>query len=383
MLLHLQADLPWEVTAAFVGSVAAVIPLAALCSESCTVKLDEVFLTLRPKPPAALQAAASAAAAEPYAAQGAGQGRSSSSPAPFPGAAAAGAASGPGDWQGESAVAEGVKLIAGGLEALLQRMRVSASRVVLRLEVPAAAAAGGEGSVPGCHVVALSLAQADYCGVGGGLEAGGASDGAVRVAKSLRFSGLTLELQPLAAQLPTTPSPSPPAQQQQQQQLPSASAPLPTCSLLSSANGNGCGGAVEVRLSWGLRPHSRPRISVSAQLDPFQLHLRPEDVLTVATVAAAAAQLPARAAPAAAGAAAAPAGAGAGAYQQPQLRQTLLLDQHLHPPGSRSLIEGLMLPDCEGVVVEALAGAAAAGSPRARGGSGEGGGITGQVSPQA
>lgn len=379
----LQAELPWEFTAAFVGSVAAVLPLAALYSEACTVRLDEVFLTLRPKPPAAAVGAAPPA--------GAADG----------GGAAGGAAAA--EWQGETAVSEGVKLIAGGLEALLQRLRVTASRVVLRLEIPAAAggSSGGGGSSSNgapdsdgsgqegtCyHVVTLGLAQAEYSGNGGGLgdpapgtgapgEAAGEEEGAaaagaaaggattLRVAKSLRFSGLLVELEPHC-----------PAEQQQQQEhdgeqqegergLQRAPQPqLQPCSLLAGGDGGGCSGAVDLTLAWWLRTHPKPHISLSIQLDPFHIHLRPEDVLLVAAIAAAAAQLPREAA--SSGRAAVPSAAAAA--------PTLPLPEHLHP-GSRSFIEGLMLPDCEGVVAEALAEPAApAGRP------GEGGAITGQV----
>ncbi|GAB4814248.1 hypothetical protein N2152v2_001294 [Parachlorella kessleri] len=466
-------DLPWEVTAAFVGSVAALIPLASLGADSCTVKLDEVFLTLRPKaPPTQLQPASAGtaggtvfgagaygeAAAGTGPSPGAGLGLESTSVPPSAAASPAGAAGTAGgglaDWQGESAVTEGVKLIAGGLEALLQRLRVTASRVVIRLELPAACSSssagsgaggssrgsssgdGGPGAAYHCHVVALGLAQAEYCGTGSGLEAGemesssgapaaGSTGVAVQVSKSLRFTGLTIDLQPFASHL-----------QQHSEAVKAESAggsegsaaparlALDPCSLLSSPDGRaGCSGAVDVRLLWGLVPHSRPRVSVSAQLEPLQVHLRPGDVAALSLVAAAASQLQEGQGQVAASPVSGADGSAPGLDQQQQqpailtgqdlqyrhpqyqqyqqqsaavpagspragrLRQALLLEhQLLHPPGSRSLIEGLMLPDCEGLVVEALQqqqdNDAAAGAAAPGGGSSgrgvDGLGITGQ-----
>lgn len=327
-----QEGLPWEVTAAFVGTVAAAVPLAALYSDSCVVRLDEVFLTLRPR------TAAPPPAAKPPGAEH----------QPVPGSPSGAAAGGAGasEAAGESAVAEGVKLIAGGLEALLQRMRVAATRMVLRLELPA----GEAGPQGACHVVTLSLGQVEYCGSSSGLP--GAPDGAeaageqapaaVRVTKSLSFSGLTLELQPVQARAPE---------------------PAEACLLLGAgAEGSaaGCSGVVDVQLAWGLRPHARPHISLAAQLDPLQVQLRPQDVLALAAVAAAAARLP---------------GAFAAAAAQPERQAApappMGVPSALEHPGSRSFIEGLMLPDCEGLVAEALQT-----PPLGRGGADS---ITGQV----
>lgn len=327
-----QAGLPWEVTAAFVGSVAAAIPLAALYSDSCVVRLDEVFLTLRPR------TAAPPPAAKPPGAE--------HQPVPGSPSGAAAAGAGASETAGESAVAEGVKLIAGGLEALLQRMRVAATRVVLRLELPA----GEAGPRGACHVVTLSLGQAEYCGSSSGLPgvpdgaeaAGEQAPAAVRVTKSLSFSGLTLELQPAQARAPE---------------------PAEACLLLgTSAEGSaaGCSGVVDVQLAWGLRPHARPRVSLAARLDPLQVQLRPQDVLALAAVAAAAARLP---------------GAFAAAATQPERQAAsappMGVSSALEHPGSRSFIEGLMLPDCEGLVAEALQT-----PPLGRGGADS---ITGQV----
>lgn len=55
-------------------------------------------------------------------------------------------------------IAEGVQKIAGGIENVLQRLRVSASNATVRLEVP-----GGEGQAP-TSLVVLRVDELSYSG---------------------------------------------------------------------------------------------------------------------------------------------------------------------------------------------------------------------------
>jgi hypothetical protein len=61
---------------------------------------------------------------------------------------------------GQIGVLEGIKLIAGGIEAVLQRLSVAATNITIRVEVPAAAA-GGNGSAA---QTAAAAVVADACG---------------------------------------------------------------------------------------------------------------------------------------------------------------------------------------------------------------------------
>jgi len=147
-----RGSLPLNTTAAVAGS-----STAAGGDVSANVTLDEVLLTVAPT--AAAAAGASAAGQR----QNAGSAGSNA-------AAPAGACV---EEQqpsfadelgvlGQIGVLEGIKLIAGGLEAVLQRLSVAATNVTVRVEVPAAAAAaaaaGGGGGVAGTAAAGSSAA---------------------------------------------------------------------------------------------------------------------------------------------------------------------------------------------------------------------------------
>jgi hypothetical protein len=145
----LQAIDGWQVTAGYVGVVRGSIPLTATAAAApgsaagapaggnANLTLDEVLITVAPK------TAAAAAAA--------GSGTNNTT---APGAAAPGTDAYAAEQQqqqqtfaddlgmlGQIGVFEGIKLIAGGLEAVLQRLSVAATNVTIRVEVPATAAA--------------------------------------------------------------------------------------------------------------------------------------------------------------------------------------------------------------------------------------------------
>lgn len=103
--LPLQGLLPFRIVEGYVGSVRLTIPLTALYSESWRVDLEDVFVTVEPAPPICRATPAQATQAPPAE-------------------------------DARSAVGEGVRLIAGGLEAILQRLRATVTRVVVRVNLP-------------------------------------------------------------------------------------------------------------------------------------------------------------------------------------------------------------------------------------------------------
>eukprot|EP00887_Chlorella_sp_A99_P004811 scaffold4.g4811.t1 len=329
--LNLQlAGSGWEATAGFVGSVHLRLPLAALTSLACQVEVEDVLLTLRPC--GAVEVAADAAPRR----DGAG------------GGAAVHAGQDEGSWgdgQQEATVAEGIRVVAAGLEAMLQRLRVQVSRLVVRLEVPAAARGRSEGQEGGggWHAITLQLEELRYGGPSAGGPGGGGEEGEGRaepplecgdglcVRKAVAFSGLGLNLQP-----------APSLQQQrgkgaQQEELPP---------LLSGGQGGGAGGAggcVDVSVAW--QPGGHRSIELAVSLEPLHLQLWPAHLAAAVSVLASLRDLPPSRA----------AGAEArewGRQPQPAPRPP--------PPraetewGTRSLLDSLLLPDCERAVGDAI-----------------------------
>jgi hypothetical protein len=154
----------WQVTAGYVGVVRGSLPLTATaavaaannaatggtCDINANLILDEVLITVAPTAPNTAAAA----------------GGPSGSNAPDTEACT------PSEQQqqqtfaedlgmlGQIGVLEGIKLIAGGIEALLQRLSVAATNITIRVEVPPAAAAGGIASA----AQTAAAASADACG---------------------------------------------------------------------------------------------------------------------------------------------------------------------------------------------------------------------------
>lgn len=111
---------------------------------------------------------------------------------------------------GAARVADGVQLLAGGLEALLQRLRVTAHRIAVRVELPSPSAEADEGAReprPGTAesgvLLRLSAEEVVYCGVlpSAPHEASkrASSDGNSVLQKMVTFSGLTVDLERLSA----------------------------------------------------------------------------------------------------------------------------------------------------------------------------------------
>ena len=169
-MLFLQALDGWQVTAGYVGVVRGSLPLTATAAAAVAVgstaadvnahlTLDEVLITVAPTP--------AAAAASNQAAAGA-----STSSSTTAGTADAGYITDAQQQQtfaddlgmlGQIGVYEGIKLIAGGLEAVLQRLAVAATNVTIRVEVPAAA-------VPSSPAAAAAPSSPPAAACGAGAE---------------------------------------------------------------------------------------------------------------------------------------------------------------------------------------------------------------------
>lgn len=301
-----QSGSGWEVTAGLVGTVRVVVPLAAFYSESVRVELEDVLLTLRP-----CRAASSAEAA--------GGPQQPDSPA-VPTEAAAAAA----------AMSDGVKLIAGGIESLLRRMRVQAAGVVVRLEIPKNPDGGSCG---GHHAVLVRLEAVQY-GSSEEEEAeeqaplGDDPPSALRVSRRIAFSGLALEIE--------QPEPAASASYGDEGGLP----PNPAV-LLSGLGGGGVSGLVQLHLSSGPQLRLHPGVAVSVQIESAQLQVHQQHALAVVGIVAA-----------------------LQAAMGSRSREPSSQDDEAHsapmavPPdhhwGRQSFIQGLLLPDCEGIVADAL-----------------------------
>lgn len=116
----------------------------AVTSLTCSVALEDVLVTVRP----AQQAAA------PQQSRGAGASASAAAMAGVPGVADQTAAAAASAAAGMFGIDEGVRLVAAGVETLLQRMTVTVSRLSVRAELEPAAG-------PGCAAT-LSCAQLSY-----------------------------------------------------------------------------------------------------------------------------------------------------------------------------------------------------------------------------
>ncbi|KAK9836947.1 hypothetical protein WJX81_001853 [Elliptochloris bilobata] len=129
----------WEVVAGYVGALSAEIPLTSLGSDPVSLRVEEALIT--------------------------------------------------------AAVVDGVRLIAGGIEDVLQRLRIQVRQVILRIELP-----GREGSAGPPSLVVLRLDQLSYSGCAApSADPAAAADAAegstsVRLQKQITFSGLTVEL---------------------------------------------------------------------------------------------------------------------------------------------------------------------------------------------
>ncbi|BDA50280.1 probable autophagy-related protein 2 at C-terminar half [Coccomyxa sp. Obi] len=171
----------WEIAAGYVGALKAEIPFTNLYSQAVSLTLDEALLTIRPRckgcPPPRPAAATDEA---------------SGSPGAQPGVDDTFGDGGPVGWDdygfGQATVADGVNLIAGGIENVLQRFRLQARNITLRIELPPLDGEGGPASL-----VVVRLDDLTYAGEAT-PELTAPMPAAMRLQKLVTFAGLTVEL---------------------------------------------------------------------------------------------------------------------------------------------------------------------------------------------
>lgn len=259
------------------GSIQAHIPLSSLYQESCSLVLEEVFLTVRP-----LRA--------PW-----------TSNSDDGGAEQAAATDQKPDWG--DVVSDGVRLVSGALEYLLQRLKVTLRTVVVRVvlsdELPGAAAPD--------QILVLSLEQLAY------TSQPPASGLSAQPTRHLAFTGLTAGARTGAHQEVKT---SPP--------------------FLAAGDGRGCNGRVSLAMSESTSLVQETVLGVDIGLECSELVMALDKsslpvLVGLATILAF------------------------------QFAGNNAMDAEQSPPevhqqwGTRSLFESLMLPDMEGLVTEVLA----------------------------
>ena len=105
----MQASPYWEVTAGYVGVMRVVLPLTSLYSEPCSLQLQEALLTVRPRQASSSRAAEQVADAAVASSPESGRFMDFEEINPGP-----------------VAILDGVKRIAGGIESMMQRLKMQA-----------------------------------------------------------------------------------------------------------------------------------------------------------------------------------------------------------------------------------------------------------------
>lgn len=289
----LQGSLPFRVVEGYVGTVRLTIPLTSLYSESWRVDLEDVFVTVEPAPPTRHAAPAQAAQA----------------------------ARTPPAEDSRGAVGEGVRLIAGGLEAILQRLRATATRVVVRANLPRV---DRDDKAPALAAV-LRLQSLGYAPIPADAAGEAPPPGtALELRKSVEVTGLTVGLDV--------------AEEKESSSTFATAADRSDCSasellrpIVGDHNSGPCSVGVLLSLSWdSLAPSRGAHVSVSVLTEDVHVTLSAAQVACLVEAAALWSALAAEAP-----------------------LEDLEGDGTGGSPGTRSLIESIMLPDCERVVLEA------------------------------
>ena len=111
----MQGSAYWEVAAGYVGALSADIPLTSLGSDPVSLRVEEALITVCPRP--------GTLNPDPNPTSTGGDGGGGGAPGEGGGGAGSPSA---GDLEalGQAAVVDGVRLIAGGIEDVLQRLRI-------------------------------------------------------------------------------------------------------------------------------------------------------------------------------------------------------------------------------------------------------------------
>lgn len=276
---------------ATVASLRVLVPLASLGSESITVHFDQVLVTLRPRPTLNDQPGLDGAAAIP-----------DPRPPPRPSHPAAAPTVG---------ISETIKLVAGGLESLLQRMRFIATQVVVQVE----------GWQEDSTLAVLQLDSIECSGRA--LEMISETElrhavvpAAARMSKVLTFSGLAFGF------------------------AHTTSAPINLSSLLTGLGAVGCSGNVELTYGWSMGSVEKRSLTAAVELGPILLDV---DEVKVASMAALVRALKSPAA-----------SLGHLGNFYSEAAPGPAAEPFVWSGGS--LFEDLMLPDCESVVTEVVEG---------------------------
>ncbi|KAK9805512.1 hypothetical protein WJX72_002557 [[Myrmecia] bisecta] len=276
----------WEITAGYVGSVKATIPITSLHSDSCTAELDEVLITVK--------ARMAAATAQPSG--------HSAEPAELAGAASSAFEVDDLGLGGPATITDGVKLIAGGIEKVLQQLQLKAHRIAVRVELP-----NPNGREGPAALVVLRLEHFSYAGessppLQAPIPVGQAAS--LQLLKVISFEGLTVELfedvqeaaetdgllgqleEALTTQSMLETGELPPyalddfaigetASTASRSDSSPGSGDDTQHVIICSNDGIGCAGQLKLLLTWHGTYHLHPHISADLQLEPLQVQFHP------------------------------------------------------------------------------------------------------------
>lgn len=119
-----QGSAYWEVAAGYVGALSADIPLTSLGSDSVSLRVEEALITVRPRAAGTLNPDPGPASAGSDGGGGGAPGEGGAGPPKGGGGGAGSPSAGDLEALGQAAVVDGVRLIAGGIEDVLQRLRI-------------------------------------------------------------------------------------------------------------------------------------------------------------------------------------------------------------------------------------------------------------------
>ena len=119
-----QGSAYWEVVAGYVGALSADIPLTSLGSDPVSLRVDEALITVRPRAAGTLSPEPSPTSSGGGSGGGGAPGEGGGGPPKGGGGGAGSPSAGDLEALGQAAVVDGVRLIAGGIEDVLQRLRI-------------------------------------------------------------------------------------------------------------------------------------------------------------------------------------------------------------------------------------------------------------------
>ncbi|KAK9835694.1 hypothetical protein WJX74_005996 [Apatococcus lobatus] len=336
--LNSQLDSPyWEITAGYVGSIKASIPITRLTSSPCHVSVDEIFLEVKPGALADLERRASQSSAAASGQDNAHEPETI----------------GLGDTSMTDNITDNIQYIAGSIEKVLQELQLEAGNVRIHLELPDA-----QGPGQTCSLVRLQLEKLNYAGDASAPPAAAASSARPafrKLCKRVQFHGLSLELidfrsgsgtsQDLESSCWAEASTSPGAARSAEAGNGDAEeAELEQGqSIICKDDGKGCSGSASLQLTWPTSRHIHPRIGANLILQPVQVQLQPHHPIMLVKLAQCMSEASQQAAERE---------AAAGSQEDlPGLGRSFGTGSHL---GGRSFLESVLLPDCNSLVEEAL-----------------------------